>query len=286
MTAHTLHLDHLVVAARTLDEGAQYVTEALGVEPAPGGRHPGMRTHNRLLSLWGGQYLEIIACEPEATGDDTAEAANAADAAHRALAGEAQGAVPDAAHPAAMLDAAVDGAHPAMPSGAHHVPPTSQDTGWPARPRWFGLDDAAVRRRLERGPFLAHWVARVARPKSLVRWQQQYPQRIPPVLPMTRGTLAWDIGVPDDGALPAWQGAGDGLVPTLIQWRQAAHPSERLPASDIALKALRGFHQHAEPIAEHLRWLGAAHLIQLNPTLIEPGLVAEFDTPSGPRVLK
>ncbi len=61
-----LKLDHLVIAARTLDEGARYVAARLGVETAAGGAHPLMRTHNRLLNLYGGAYLEVIAIDPAA----------------------------------------------------------------------------------------------------------------------------------------------------------------------------------------------------------------------------
>ena len=56
-------LDHLVVAARTLDEGAAWLGARLGVALAPGGEHPDFGTHNRLLSL-GPAYLEVIAVNP------------------------------------------------------------------------------------------------------------------------------------------------------------------------------------------------------------------------------
>jgi len=59
-------LDHLVVAAHTLDAGIAHVTQALGIEPAPGGRHPDMGTHNALLRLGPATYLEVIAIDPEA----------------------------------------------------------------------------------------------------------------------------------------------------------------------------------------------------------------------------
>ena len=59
-------LDHLVVAARTLDEGAAYIRKQLGVECVPGGKHAAMGTHNRLLSLGPQSYLEVIAIDPEA----------------------------------------------------------------------------------------------------------------------------------------------------------------------------------------------------------------------------
>lgn len=58
--------DHLVVAARTLEEGAQWLETRCGVPTVPGGRHARMGTHNRLLSLGPGLYLEIIAIDPKA----------------------------------------------------------------------------------------------------------------------------------------------------------------------------------------------------------------------------
>jgi len=59
-------LDHLVVACKDLDQGSAWLAGRLGVEPQPGGRHALMGTHNRLLSLGGRSYLELIAIDPEA----------------------------------------------------------------------------------------------------------------------------------------------------------------------------------------------------------------------------
>jgi len=59
-------LDHLVVAASTLAEGVRWLEDRLGVDLAAGGRHAAMGTHNRLLSLGPGAYLEVIAIDPEA----------------------------------------------------------------------------------------------------------------------------------------------------------------------------------------------------------------------------
>ena len=61
-----LALDHLVVAARTLDEGAAWTAARLGAEPTGGGKHALMGTHNRVLSLGPDAYLELIAIDPEA----------------------------------------------------------------------------------------------------------------------------------------------------------------------------------------------------------------------------
>lgn len=64
-------LDHLVIAARTLDEGVAWCEATLGMVPGPGGEHALFGTHNRLLRLSGAQapraYLEIIAVNPLAT---------------------------------------------------------------------------------------------------------------------------------------------------------------------------------------------------------------------------
>lgn len=61
-----LRLDHLAVSAASLREGVDAVEAALGVALAPGGQHAAMGTHNRLLGLGPGEYLEVIAIDPEA----------------------------------------------------------------------------------------------------------------------------------------------------------------------------------------------------------------------------
>ena len=82
-------VDHLVVAAHSLEQGADWCQRVLGVASRPGGKHGAMGTHNRLLALssaaYPRSYLEIIAIDPDAPA--------------------------------------------------------------PSRPRWFGLDDAALQQR-------------------------------------------------------------------------------------------------------------------------------------------
>jgi hypothetical protein len=59
-------LDHVAIAAASLAEGVAWVEAQLGVRMAPGGEHPAMGTHNRLLSLGPSEYLEVIAVNPQA----------------------------------------------------------------------------------------------------------------------------------------------------------------------------------------------------------------------------
>jgi hypothetical protein len=63
-------LDHLIIAAANLAQGVAWCEATLGVTPGPGGRHPLMGTHNRLLKIatqaFPGAYLEIIAIDPDA----------------------------------------------------------------------------------------------------------------------------------------------------------------------------------------------------------------------------
>ena len=62
-----LTLDHIAVACTDLAEGTAWVQDVLGVPLQPGGQHPRYGTHNTLLSLGPGVYLEVIAKEPGAT---------------------------------------------------------------------------------------------------------------------------------------------------------------------------------------------------------------------------
>lgn len=61
-----MRLDHLAVAAESLEEGRAVVEAALGLTLQPGGRHAHFGTHNLLMGLADGLYLEVIAVDPEA----------------------------------------------------------------------------------------------------------------------------------------------------------------------------------------------------------------------------
>lgn len=66
----TVELDHIVIAAASLEQGEEFISSKLGVQPSPGGHHPNQGTHNSLLKLGKNRYLEIIAVNPESKQPD------------------------------------------------------------------------------------------------------------------------------------------------------------------------------------------------------------------------
>ena len=57
-------LDHIAISGKTLDEASDHVESSLGVKLQDGGCHDRYGTHNKLLSLANGIYLEAIAINP------------------------------------------------------------------------------------------------------------------------------------------------------------------------------------------------------------------------------
>ncbi len=207
-------VDHLVVAAASLAQGADWCERVLGATPAAGGKHVAMGTHNRLLAIGSAAfpqaYLEIIALDPAA--------------------------------------------------------PT------PARPRWFGLDDAALQARLRERPRLLHVVARGTHLEATLAALRAL--GLDAGLPVAaerasaHGVLRWRIAGRGDGALLC-----GGALPTLIEW-QGMHPADHLPASGVTLRALT-LGGLSAPVA-------AALALQGVPCAADgAALQAEFDTPRG-----
>lgn len=62
--------DHIAVSGETLAAARAHVEECLGVPMQPGGAHAVFHTHNALLGLEDGLYLEAIAINPEAATPD------------------------------------------------------------------------------------------------------------------------------------------------------------------------------------------------------------------------
>ena len=180
-----LKLDHLVIAAKSLDDGACYVRDRLGVEIPAGGSHPLMGTHNRLMRLGASAFLELIAIDPDAER--------------------------------------------------------------PKRPRWYALDDPAMRKRLSEGPQLIAWVLRshnIDQDALIAGYSAE------DVIPVSRGTLSWRLTVPPDGSLP-W----GGTFPHLIQWDGNAQPWMQMADKGAGLAQLRIKHPEADRLASDLSGL-------------------------------
>src|SRR5437868_12288896 len=63
-------LDHLVVAAETLEQGEDHLESLLGARPRRAGKHVAMGTHNSVLRLGERVYLELIAIDPDGIKPD------------------------------------------------------------------------------------------------------------------------------------------------------------------------------------------------------------------------
>ncbi len=62
--------DHMAVAGETLEDASAHVEKSLGLSLQAGGEHAVFHTHNRLLGLEDGLYLEAIAINPDAPAPD------------------------------------------------------------------------------------------------------------------------------------------------------------------------------------------------------------------------
>ena len=207
-------LDHLVVAAATLEEGEDYVESRLGARPLRGGKHAAMGTHNSLLKLGEKIYLEVIAIDPDGVA--------------------------------------------------------------PGRPRWFGLDTAALRAAVQGAPRLIHWVART---DDIFAAGRACRVDCGQVHAMARGTFEWRITIPADGHLP-----GGGVLPTLIQWADERHPTDAMPDAGIRLVALAGAHPEPDAIRSTLAALSLADTLKVT-FAVTPRVAAMLRTARGPLVL-
>ena len=207
-------LDHLVVAAATLEEGEDYVESRLGARPLRGGKHVAMGTHNSLLKLGEKIYLEVIAIDPDGVA--------------------------------------------------------------PGRPRWFGLDTAALRAAVQEAPRLIHWVART---DDIFAARRACPVDCAEVHAMARGKFEWRITIPADGRLP-----GGGVLPTLIQWADERHPTDAMPDAGIRLVALAAAHPEPDAIRSVLTALSLANTLQVT-FAVTPRVAAMLRTARGPVVL-
>lgn len=64
-------IDHLVIGSANLVQGVAYIRKCLGVVMPYGGEHPKMGTHNHLMRLGNGIFLEVMAINPAGDPPET-----------------------------------------------------------------------------------------------------------------------------------------------------------------------------------------------------------------------
>jgi catechol 2,3-dioxygenase-like lactoylglutathione lyase family enzyme len=143
--------------------------------------------------------------------------------------------------------------------------------GQAQRPRWFGLDTAAVRERLARGPVLLTWVAACADIAAAAAVNPGCGE----VIAASRGAFSWRITVPADGGLNM-----DGVAPTLIQWDGDAHPADGLADCGCRLREVRLTHPAAAQLEARLAALAVAGPIRIDAG--SAALATTIDSPRGP----
>ena len=63
-TAPMLAFDHLAITSHKLSSGMDYIRRVFGVEIPLGGQHHFMGTHNAVMAVGDGIYIEVIAIDP------------------------------------------------------------------------------------------------------------------------------------------------------------------------------------------------------------------------------
>lgn len=149
----------------------------------------------------------------------------------------------------------------------------------PLQPRWFGLDDPAIRRKLAHSPALLTWVVNcddITTALSNAEIGFGEPQ------PLSRGDLRWYFGVPDDGRLIA-----GGILPYIISWQTETHPAASMKHLGCKLENINISTPFYDWTMRQLEAIGALSQVRVNnsPAATVPCLEVEFTTPQGKQVL-
>ena len=150
----------------------------------------------------------------------------------------------------------------------------------PVRPRWFGLDDAFVRQRIEIQPALLAWVVNT---QDIHRLMKQAAFSLGTAELITRGNLSWYFALPEDGRLIA-----GGMLPYAIEWQTDRHPSANMADRGCRLQCLEIYHPYPRWLESMLTSIGAPDLVTIKALTknATPFMIAHIDTPSGVRELR
>lgn len=202
-------IDHIVVVARTLEQGVAWCEATLGITPETGGDHPQFGTHNRLFKIATPNfplvYFEIIAIK-----NNTNSAINNA----------------------------------ANNSTNTSTSDKNSASNKDVKARWFDMDDAALQAAVAKEPRVVHFVAQTddiqAGRTALKALGIDRGPAVEASRHTRKGRLEWKITVRDDG-----QRLFNGALPSLIQWGKSGaeeplrlHPRNTLPRSGVSLQSV------------------------------------------------
>ena len=182
------------------------------------------------------------------------------------------------------------GVHPKMGTHNHlmqlgnaiflEVIAVNKDIDPPARPRWFGLDDAVIRLQIDKQPALLGWVVNTPNLKALI---EQATFALGKAERISRGDLSWYFGLPEDGRLMA-----GGMLPYAIEWQTDHHPSAGMADLGCRLQRLEIHHPYPHWLHAALASIGAADLVPINAMDKNetPFMIATIDTPDGVKKLR
>jgi glyoxalase-like protein len=146
----------------------------------------------------------------------------------------------------------------------------------PARRRWFALDEQTPATL----PRLAAWIASCDDLRAAAAGASE---PLGAIEQLTRDGMRWEMIVPRDGDL-----ALGGAAPLVIQWGTGGRTVTRLTDRGCRLRRLELRHPEAPRVEALLHSIGFAdELVAVTalPAGAPPQLIAEIDTPSGPRQL-
>lgn len=165
-------------------------------------------------------------------------------------------------------------ASPEFPRAYLEIIAIDPDAPDPGRARWFDLDDPRVRKSIQQGPRLLHWVARVdAIASALACWQQlglDAGAVLQASRPTPRGELRWQIAVRNDGRRLL-----SGVLPLLIEWGDV-HPADAMPSSGVQLRSVSVASADGDLA---LRALNGVGLPGITPHAGHAALTVHLDTP-------
>jgi hypothetical protein len=149
--APAAQVDHILLGIDDLDRGMEQFEKLTGVRPVYGGKHP-RGTHNALVSLGDGKYLEILALQPNVTPPTEYEdlkKLNALTPIGWAVSSK------DSAQLRSQLTSA--GLAVSEPAPGSRTTPAGNELSW----QTFGLEDA-----FEEAPFFIVWSPQSAHPST------------------------------------------------------------------------------------------------------------------------